>query len=117
MMESNDKFIGLLEQVCALTDAGSIEWRETSDVNRFTALLKSGGIQIEKLYEDNSDPQDSEYFEATLMNAKSRPIQSLSSHEHAPLLRGLFEKARYNARKGRDVLDGLLSEVSGLGSH
>ncbi len=107
------KFIDLLKELLELTKRGKVEWREAAAEDCFITLLKSGGVQIEKAYEEDGNPLP--YYEATLLNSKSRPIQTLATFP--PLLHDLFELARFNARKGADVLDGLLSEVHGIAAH
>lgn len=123
MMEPRSKFVELVEQIFEKTKADDIEWKETSDENRFTTLLRSGGIQIERIQYEDEDGFPMPYFEVTLLNSKSQPIQSFQSNSILPidvqpgLLGNLFELAQFNARKGAGVLDALLTEVHAIASH
>lgn len=116
-----NKFVDLLDELRELTEREKVEWREAADEDCFTTLLKSGGVQIEKLYHENEDGIPMPYYEVTLLNSKSRPIQTLNKvptvDGSSSLLHDLFELARFNARKGADVLDGLLTEVHGIAAH
>lgn len=123
MMEPQNKFVELVEQIFEKTKADDIEWKETSDENRFTTLLRSGGIQIERIHNEDEDGFPMPYYEVTLLNSKSQPIQSFQSNSVLPidvqpsLLRKLFELAQFNARKGAGVLDALLTEVHAISGH
>lgn len=116
-----NRFEDLLDELRELTERGKVEWREAAGDDSFTTLLKSGGVQIEKLYHENEDGFSLPYYEVTLLNSKSRPIQTLNSNSpvvaEPSLLHDLFELARFNARRGADVLDGLLTEVHGIAAH
>jgi hypothetical protein len=116
-----NKFVDLLNELRDLTERGKVEWREAADEDCFMTLLKSGGVQIAKLYQEKEDGIPIPYYEVTLLNSKSRPIQTLNTippvGANPSLLHDLFELARFNARRGADVLDGLLIEVHGIATH
>ena len=113
-----NRFVDLLEEVRELTERGKVEWREAAAEDCFVTLMKSGGVQIEKVYQENEDGVPIPHYEATLLNSKSRPIQTLNTvppvGANPSLLHDLFELARFNARRGADVLNGLLTEVHGI---
>ena len=115
-----NRFVDLLVELRELTEREKVEWREAADEDCFLTLLKSGGVQIEKRYQENEDGIPIPYYEATLLNSKSRPIQTLNGiptvDGSSSLLHDVFELARFNARRGADVLGDLLTEVHGIAS-
>ena len=118
------RFWKLLYELGVLTQKGKVEWCDTAGEDCFTTLFKSGGVQLEKVYLENAEGIPTPYYEATLLNSKSQPIQTLTSlpdvdddNPSPSPLRDYFELARFNARRGADVLDGLLAEVHGIAAH
>lgn len=124
MMETNAKFLKLLEEVRDATREDQAAWEESLDDNTFRITKPYGMLEVRR--EMNSFPSAGITYTAALIDDRGRVIEALMTVDgpktsngpgflHVDLLRELYEAAERHIHRSDVVLDLMLADFAGKG--
>ena len=111
--EVSGKVERLVRQLLERTEGGTIEWRDTPELDTFRAQLQNGMVRVQKTLRLDEEGHETVDYSLTLLDKKGRELEDynpeLPSQEME--LARLWTAARRSARGTVSVLDDLLEET------